>query len=345
MILKGLYIYGIIPNYYASEQFRELDKLNVLSIPFGKVSAIVAETAVIEYNDLGAEPLARLLLAHQQTIESIMALGFNTIIPMQLGTFAKSTLQVKTILEKGYDLILQTFEKISGFIEIDIVVTWADFSNIIAEIAVDPQVISLKNSIQQNKNITQAQQMEVGFLVKKLLDQKRNEMSALIFSELEPLCQSAKKHELLNDQMVSNTAFMVNQQQQNLIEKALDELDAGLGGKLNFKLVRPLPCYSFYTMEAKRVKLEDLINAKEVIELDDNISEKTIRQAYLKKAKQFHPDQNPDDDALEKFNQIQQAYKILLSYVQAQNTDSQEDSIEITESKFDNDFYIIKIKD
>lgn len=345
MKMKGLYIYGIIPNYYASEQFRELEKLNVLSIPFGKVSAIVAETAVIEHNDLGAEPLARLLLAHQQTIESIMALGFNTIIPMQLGTFAKSTPQVKTILEKGYDLILQTFEKISGFIEIDIVATWADFSNIIAEIAVDPQVISLKNSIQQNKNITQAQQMEVGFLVKKLLDQKRNEMSALIFSELEPICQSAKQHELLNDQMVSNTAFMVNQQQQNLIEKALDELDAGLGGKLNFKLVGPLPCYSFYTMEAKLVKFEDLVNAKEVIELDDNISEKTIRQAYLKKAKQFHPDQNPDGDALEKFNQIQQAYRILLSYVQAQNTDSQENSIVITKATFDNDFYTIKIKD
>lgn len=345
MTIKGLYIYGIIPNYYSSELFRELDRLNVLSIPFGKISAIVAESTIVDYSKLGAEPLAKALLSHQKTIELIMELGFNTIIPMQLGTFAKNASQVKKILEKGYDLILQTLERVSGFIEIDIVATWADFSNIIAEIANDPQVISLKNKIQQNENITREHQMEIGFLVKKLLDKKRTDLSAQIFRSLEPLCQSARQHELLNDQMISNTAFMVNQQQQILIEKSLDELDSELNGRINFKLVGPLPCYSFYTMEARLLKFEDLMLAKDEIEPGDEISEKTIRQAYLKKVKQFHPDQNPDDDGRVKFNQVQQAYKTLLSYVQAQNNDAQEDPIEISHAKFDNDFYIIKIKE
>jgi hypothetical protein len=345
MKIKGLYIYGIIPNYYSSELFRELDTLKVLSIPFGKISAIVAESTIVDYTKLGTGPLAKLLLSHQKTIESVMGLGFNTIIPMQLGTFATNPSQVKKILEKGYDLILQTFERISGFIEIDVVATWADFSKIIEEIANDPQVVAMKTKIQQNEDITRADQMEIGFLVKKLLDKKRNDLSVHIFRSLEPLCQSARQHELLNDQMVSNTAFMVNQQQQILIEKSLNELDSELNGQINFKLVGPLPCYSFYTMEARLLKFEDLLHAKEEIETGDIISEKTIRQAYLKKVKQFHPDQNPDDEGRERFNQVQQAYKTLLSYVQAQNADSQEDPIEISHAKFDNDFYIIKIKD
>lgn len=345
MKIKGLYIYGIIPNYYSSELFRELDSLNVLSIPFGKVSAIVAESTIVDYTKLGAEPLAKLLLSHQKTIESIMGLGFNTIIPMQLGVFAKNPSQVKRILEKGYDLILKTLERISGFIEIDIVATWADFSKIIEEIAIDPQVVAMKTKIQQNDSITHEDQMEIGFLVKKLLDKKRNDLSAQIFRSLEPLCQSARQHELLNDQMISNTAFMVNQQQQILIEKSLNELDSELNGQINFKLVGPLPCYSFYTMEARLLKFEDILLAKEEIETGDIVSEKTVRQAYLKKVKQFHPDQNPDDEGRERFNKVQQAYKILLSYVQAQNADSQENPIEISHAKFDNDFYIIKIKD
>lgn len=343
--MKGLYIYGIIPTYYSSEQFRELDKLNVLSIPFRKVSAITAESTIMDCRDMGTEQLAKLLLLHQQTIESIMGLGFNTIIPMQLGTYATNIPQVKKILEKGYDLTLETFEKISGFIEVDIVATWADFSKIIGEIANDPQVIEMKQKFQQNDRITQSHQMEIGYLVKKVLDQRRNELSGKIFKSLEPLCQSAKQHELLNDQMVSNTAFMVNQQQQSLIEKALDELDIELNGQLNFKLVGPLPCYSFYTMEAKLLKYEDLMLAKDELETGDEISEKTIRQAYLKKVKIYHPDQNPDDKNRARFTKIQQAYQTLLSYVRAQNPDSEQEIIENTPEKFAEDAYILNIKD
>ncbi len=345
MKMKGLYIYGIIPTYYSSEQFRELDKLNVLSIPFRKVSAITAESTIMDCRDMGTEQLAKLLLLHQQTIESIMGLGFNTIIPMQLGTYATNIPQVKKILEKGYDLTLETFEKISGFIEVDIVATWADFSKIIGEIANDPQVIEMKQKFQQNDRITQSHQMEIGYLVKKVLDQRRNELSGKIFKSLEPLCQSAKQHELLNDQMVSNTAFMVNQQQQSLIEKALDELDIELNGQLNFKLVGPLPCYSFYTMEAKLLKYEDLMLAKDELETGDEISEKTIRQAYLKKVKIYHPDQNPDDKNRARFTKIQQAYQTLLSYVRAQNPDSEQEIIENTPEKFAEDAYILNIKD
>jgi hypothetical protein len=343
MNMRGLYIYGIIPNYYSAEQYRELDKLNVL-IPLGKVSAVAAEKAMIDYRNLGAEPLAKLLLSHQQTIESIMELGFNTIIPVRLGTFADNTPQVKRILEQGYDLILETFEKISGFMEIDVVATWADFEQVIAGISVDPQVVELKSKIEKSENITQSDQMEIGYLVKKLIDQQRDELTKKIFSSLEPFCQSMKQHELQNDQMVSNTAFMVNQQQQALIEQALDELDEELKGKLNFKLVGPLPCYSFYTLEVNQVCYEDLVDAQKELETDESVSMKSIKQAYLKKAKHYHPDQNPDDEEGDRFNKIQQAYQTLLSYVQSQNPESGDETLAISTTKLAEGLYTIKIR-
>ncbi|MCF8352784.1 MAG: GvpL/GvpF family gas vesicle protein [Bacteroidales bacterium] len=345
MNIEGLYLYGIIPTYYSCEQFRELDKLNVLNIPFGKVSVIAAEEIITDYRDLDTEQLARLLVSHQQTIESIMHLGFNTIIPVRLGTFAFNASQVKKIVKTGYDLILETFEKISGFMEFDLVVTWADFNKVLGEIAVDSQVMEMKAKIEQNQNITQADQMAIGHLVKKILDQRKDDLAGKIFNALEPYCQSVKQHEVQNDQMVSNTAFMVNRQQQALLEKAIDELDLELNGKHNFKLVGPLACYSFYTMEVEQLKYDDLLAAKEELEPGDSISEKSIRQAYLKKVKLFHPDQNPDDVCSVIFNQIQQAYQTLLSYVQSQNLESDDEIIVMSPEVFTEDTFILKIKD
>ncbi len=344
MKMRGLYIYGIIPTYYSTEQFRALDKLNVLNIPFGKVSAVAAEETIIDYRKLGTEPLAKLLLSHQQTIESIMELGFNTIIPMRLGTFADNIPQVKKIMEKGHDLIIETFKKISGFMEIDVVATWADFGNVISGISVDPQVVEMKSKIENNGKITQTDQLKIGYLVKKILDQQRDELNKKIFSSLEPICQKVKQHELQNDQMVSNSAFMVNQHQQTLIEQALDELDTELKGILNFKLVGPLPCYSFYTLEVNRLNYEDLMAAKEELEIGEAISLKSIRQAYLKKVKLCHPDQNPNEIGAVRFNRIQQAYQTLINYVQSQNPESEDEILAISSLKLPEDSFTIKIK-
>jgi len=342
--MKGLYIYGIVPTFYSTEQFRELDKLNVVHVSYGKIAAIAAEDTIVELKDMGKEPLARLLVAHQHKIEAIMNMGFNTIIPMRLGTFSSDESQLKNILKKGHDLILEIFDKISGFVEVDLVSTWADFSNMIREIAVDPQVVALKAEIQKNDTITQADQMEIGFLVKKLIDKRKEEVAEKIYTALEPFSLSVRKHEVMNDEMVSNLAFMVNQQQQTLLENALDELDQELNGKLNFKLVGPLPCYSFFTLEVDLLRYEDLVAAKEELEPGDAISEKSIRQAYLQKAKQYHPDNNSNDKDGSRFNSVKQAYHTLLNYVKSQNPESNDDPVEISNARLAEDSFIIKIK-
>lgn len=342
--MKGLYIYGIVPTFYTTEQFRDLDMLNVVNIPYGKIAAIAAEDTIVDFRDMGKEPLARLLVAHQQKIEAIMNMGFNTIIPMRMGTFASDESQLKNILEKGYDMTLEIFEKISGYVEVDMVATWADFASLIGEIAVDPQVIALKAEIQKSDDITQADQMEIGYLVKKLIDKRKEEVADKVYAALEPFCLNVRKHEVLNDEMVSTLAFMVNQQQQTLLENALDELDEELNGKLNFKLVGPLPCYSFCTLEVDMLRFDDLVAAKEELEPGDAISENSIRQAYLKKAKIYHPDQNANDKDGSRFNHVKQAYHTLLNYVKSQNPESSDELVEISGTKLAEDSFIIKIK-
>lgn len=52
----------------------------------------------------------------------------------------------------------------------------------------------------------------------------------------------------------------------------------------------------------------------DVLGIDRNADEKTIKKAYRKLAKKYHPDTNQGDkDAEEKFKQLTNAYSLLLA--------------------------------
>ena len=343
---KGIYIYGIIPTYYDSDSFRKLDGIAVFNIPYKKISAIVFENTVIDYKQLGRESLAKLLIHHQKTIENVMDMGFSTIIPMRLGTFANNTTEVLEILEKGYDLIVRTIEKISNHVEIDIVATWSDFAGVLSEISVHPEVVELKEKIQKsNIDITQSDQLTIGRLVKKILDKKKEECATKMIDTLEPISANMKQHEVMNDQMVSNIAFMINKSQLSLFEKMVEQLDMEFNGKLNFKYVGPLPCYSFYTLDVQELPYMQVEMAKNELELDNSATEKEIKKAYLEKVKLLHPDTNSGIDNSESFNRISNAYKTLQDYSHAVRQSSSGDMVSFVKEKVIKNSKLIKIKE
>ena len=50
----------------------------------------------------------------------------------------------------------------------------------------------------------------------------------------------------------------------------------------------------------------------EVLGVDRNVSDSDIKKAFRSKAREFHPDKNPDDpDAEARFKEVQEAYAIL----------------------------------
>ena len=54
------------------------------------------------------------------------------------------------------------------------------------------------------------------------------------------------------------------------------------------------------------------IDYYKILGVDKNIPQKDVKKAYLKRAKQFHPDLHPDDPkAKAKFQALNEAYEVL----------------------------------
>ena len=149
----------------------------------------------------------------------------------------------------------------------------------------------------------------------------------------------------MNDQMLTNSAYLINRNKKENFEQVLDKLDEDYKGMLNFKMVGPLPCYSFYTIEVKELNPEHVSQAKKELGLSETTSESEIKKAYQEKAKEFHPDVNQGNGSIDHFNRIKKAYQTLLEYLEAVSFASKEHVISMSNKKAIENLILVKIKE
>ncbi|MEI6436368.1 MAG: GvpL/GvpF family gas vesicle protein [Bacteroidota bacterium] len=346
MSSKGIYIYGIVPNFYGAPHFQSLENSGVYAISYQKISAIVSdrETAYLDFLD--RESLAHILVHHQKTIEDIMAKGFSMILPMKLGTIVQSKEEVLNILATGHDLMISTLKKIEYLTEIDLAVTWADFPGAIKEIAGNPDIIRLKDQLlQSGVALTQVDQVKIGMLLKEKLVEKNKAAELKILEAFSTISLDIKIHDVMNDEMITNSAALINRNNTDQFERAIEKLDEQYNGALNFKIVGPLPCYSFFTIEVKELNAETVENARKDLGLAEETSENEIKKAYLAKAGLMHPDKSQNNQGGDDFNRIKNAYQTLLEYSLAVRQGSNDNIIFLSEEKVVKNLILVKIKE
>jgi len=342
------YIYGIIDSD-AEEPFGPCGITAcemVYTISFHDISAVVSDSEIVDYTCMRKDTLARLLLRHQKTIEKIMGLE-HPVIPMRLGTFVSDKTEVKDILTKGYSLTKEIFGKIKDKIEIDVAAAWSDFNSVLKEAAEEQEIKEIKERLLADpKGVTVDEQMKVGLMVKKALGQKREIIASQIHSALEAVSQEFKEHELMDDKMVINKAFLINRAKQKDFYKRVEELNTKFDEKLNFRCVGPLPPYSFYTLEIKRMGFEELDQARKRLQLNDTATKDEIKKAHQELAFSLHPDKNPFTPGIERrFDEANKAYKILLEYCAAVEQTGQRDGYSFNEEKFKKNNILVKVKE
>jgi hypothetical protein len=355
----GMYIYGIINSnkeegfgpcgitayeeVYPVRDITEAAKDSKISngvytIPYRDISAVVSDSLFVNYTTLPKDQVARYLLTHQQVIEKIM--DSYTIIPMRLGTYAFNIKEVEEILLKGYAVFKDVFKKINNKIEIDVVATWSDLSLIINDIGEREEVKELKENLMSKPGgVSVEDQIKIGSLIKNILDKEKEKLAMEIEPALRKCSIYSRWYDLMDDRMIFNVAFLIEKDKKAEFEKRLDELDEQYYKKINFRCVGPLPTYSFYTAEVKKISFEEIKWAKEKLGLDNMAAKEEIVKAYRSRANLCHPDKNSDiPDAERQFDETNRAYRILLEYCQG-------DACSFNEKGFSQNAIIVKVRE
>jgi len=316
--MNGKYIYGVI-NSNEALRFSTLagpagenGAARAHTIAYRDIAAVVGDAEIVEYTSQNKESLVRQLLKHQKMIEGIMPLY--SVIPMQLGLFARDENEVLEILAGGYALIREVFTAIHGKMEIDVAAVWGDFPAALKEAGGEKSIVARKKELlAKAEGVTPDDRIKLGAMVKQALDNRRDQYAAEILRGLKSVSLAAKAHELMGDTMVLNTAFLINKAGRADFEKEVEKLNIKFNEKFNFRCVGPLPLYSFYTLETRKVKFEEVDRARKKLRLSGGaITGAELKKAYHETAFSCHPDKNPDKPGMEKeFHELASAYKFL----------------------------------
>ena len=346
MAETGKYIYGImnsnthlqltIPKAFLSDG--DESPTAVYTIPHQDLSALVRDSNGAGSLPRSKETLARLLIGHQAVIERIMA-GGATVIPMKLGTYAQDENEVKAILREGYPLMKEIIKKIADKIEIDVVATWSHFNSTVKDAGEEKEIKEFKERLlSRPRGATVDDRMKIGLMIKKVLDEKRAGVSREILDRLQAVSEDARIHELMDDQMVMNAAFLIARAKHKDFEEKVEEINKSMQDKLNFRCVGPLPPYSYYTLETKKFHFEEIEWAKKKLGLlNERATRGEIKNAHKAMAFSSHPDRKPNTPGIEKeFDEITQAYNLLCEYCR-------KDFCSFTEAEFPQNAFVIKV--
>ena len=344
----GRYIYAII-DFRDDNDFRPRGKdfgTGVYFIRHGEISAAVSDSEITDFTCMRKDALARQLINHQKAAERIMEQGY-TVIPVRLGTFGKDDSEVRHILARAYPAAKEIFKEIKEKIEIDLAVVWSDFNAVIKEAGEEREIKEFKERFQANPaGVTVDDRMKIGVMVKDALDKKREQCGREIQEALEPIGFKSKTHELMDDKMVINTAYLIDKTRQKDFEKAVERLNAGFNDRLDFKCIGPLPPYSFYTLEIKNMEFKDIEWACKRLGISaSSITGDEIKKAYHRQAFASHPDKNlKNPHSQEEFNEANRAYEVLLEYCQACRQ-SGSPPFSLDEKQFKENALLVKVRE
>jgi len=343
---KGKLLYGIIPRKNGLTEFPEVDGVEIYTIPYQHIIAVVSDSEEVDIQYMFRDSLARLLVKHQKIIEQVMNLGYS-VIPIKLGTYVENQSQVFDILSKGYNLANDIFNKIKDKIEIDVVVTWNDLQSQLKRIGEEKEIKEFKEKLLNNPTkITTTDQMQIGIMVRNALDRKRKKYSDEIHNALKKNCVSSNSHNVMDDRMIINTAFLVSIHQKKDFESRIEKLNSEYEEQFNFRCVGPLPAYSFYTLEVKKMEFDVIDYARETLSLNESATKDEIKKAFHSKALKLHPDKNQNEvrDNVE-FEELKEAYNYICDYCQAAEQISFNGRYSFTEEDVEKNKILVTLKE
>jgi len=249
MTKDGQYIYAIVATN-EEKSFGPIgigDQGNeVRTVCYRDIGAVISHSPIVRYSVTRGNTIA-----HQKVMEAVMK--YNPMLPVRFGTIGEEVGLIKEkVLEARYDELKETLEYMKDKIELGLKALWADkkipFKQIVEE---NRDVKLLRDRLKSRGGGAQRDQVRLGDMVKKALDDKKGREEKAILNFFKDLWVEHKANNVMGDQMVTNSAFLVQEDREKAFDEAVDKLAATYDGRMKFKYVGPVPPCNFVEIVVK----------------------------------------------------------------------------------------------
>jgi len=313
--VEGKYIYGIITgNDEYTVDINSLGNSNrVYTIGYQGLSCLLSDYHGIEFSRMPKGRIVRSLLGHELVVEYVMK--EHNVLPVKFGTVLDTSAEVRNLLVQGYSQFVDILAQTRGKVEVEVAATW-DTARVLQEISKEEDIVMTKKAIAcKAEQQTLSDHIRLGQMVKASMDRRRDSYQEQMIDILKTMAIDVQTNVLVSDQMVMNVAFLIEKSNQEQFDRSVRQLNGLFRNEIDFRIIGPLPPYSFAMVEITKLNPEKLKEARQLLQLGETFSEPDVRSAYRHLAARTHPDCNPDDQSAKKrFTELRQASDLLIFY-------------------------------
>jgi hypothetical protein len=281
--MNGIYLYGVVDSTADKDLgLPGLDgKAPVRVISEHGLGCLVSCYEGCPFDAQSKDMVLRNLLTHQRIVEG--AMKDHTVLPAKFGTLLADRQEVKALLSRHHSLLDRALESIRDKVEVEVAATW-DIGQVLQEVSADSEIASVREAPARAEGPTMAARIRLGQMVKAHMDRRRKAYQESMIDLIRPVVLDMKFNALVSDEMVMNVAFLLEKSSYTLFEDKVSTLDMAFQDRIDFRVIGPLPPYSFSTLEVVKLRRYEVCRAMEQLGLQRVESEVEVRRAYRRLA-------------------------------------------------------------
>lgn len=244
---QTVWVYGVVPADASLDELEHRDGLpEVWVVESGDIAAIVGKAP--EKDEKATRDQA---LAHARVLEA--AVVDAPVVPFRFGMMVPGgDEQVGSdLLEARHDELTELLKRVRDWLQLTLKVYYHEDALLREILDNEPEIEQLREQMKQGDEVaTRDVRVRVGELVGNAVQQRRERDTADILERLKPVSIAAVDDGLEKEYMVLNVPFLVERGRQQEFEDAVEEVAQERRERMRFRMIGPMPAYSFIEMES-----------------------------------------------------------------------------------------------
>jgi Gas vesicle synthesis protein GvpL/GvpF len=243
---EGTYVFGVVR---AGTKVEALDEQRegIPEVWLAEVGDLAALVSDLPPNEEGAT--RDHVLAHAQVLAA--AVESTTVVPMRFGMIFPSDEAIRDdLLQARHDELVQLLDRFDGRVQMTLKVDYREDAVLREILAAEPEIARLREAVGgSSEQESHDAKIKLGEMVSAAIEERRQRDSAEILEELKPVSVACVPQPAESELMVLNAPLLVEREQLDAFQEAVDEAATPRAELMHFKLLGPMPAYHFTDVE------------------------------------------------------------------------------------------------